>query len=275
MQHRSIEKSIALSSTKVVLGREPVAEVSPEDASADTAPVDAATILPKLAPAEQIAELEQRLAAADARIGALESELAQARTSASASADELAALHDDLETARRTAEQRGYEDGSEAARLAAQESLDRALDKWRDGIDKLAAQHREYGLALRDTAGDIALAAATRVIGERLVDSAHIKAAIEHVIRESGLAGALKISVAPRHYEELTRADGLVQRLAGHPVELQPDESVAYGGCLLEAADASVDGRFEIQLQKLQRIVADFRAAEDVASPSGARDDAS
>jgi type III secretion protein L len=145
------------------------------------------------------------------------------------------------------------------------------LAAWEQGLAELAEQHGEYLAQLRGTVADIAMAATTKIIGAQLTDAQQIGKAIEHIIYESGLAGAMKVFLAPTHYQELTRLGGItLQRLGGRQLELQPDPRVGYGGCLLEASAAVVDGRYEVQLKKLQAIVSEFHPA----SHPGADEDA-
>jgi flagellar biosynthesis/type III secretory pathway protein FliH len=255
----TIEKSAPLSAAKVVLGHEPAPL---PDTSEITAEQPVLTIDTSIPPAQRIAELEALLTDARSQLAEREAQLHEARDNTAASTEELAQLQQGLSTAQNAAEQRGYTDGSAAARADVQTEIDRNGAAWEQGLADLAERHREYGAQLQLAAGDIALAATVKIIGERLVDAEHIGRAIEHIIRESGLGGALKIYVAPTHYDELTR-NGSVQRLAGRQIDLQADARVEYGGCLLEASDAAVDGRYEVQLKKLQQIVAEFSNAAE------------
>lgn len=266
----TIEKSAALSAVKIVLGHETeTADLSASTHSATTQYTAADTLTepapPSQSPAERIAELETDAATASARIAELTEALEAVRVEAKASADELAELHAGLATAQAAAEQRGYDEGQSTAHAEVQAELQRNIESWEQGIAQLAEQHRTHGADLQRQAADIALAATAKVIGERSADATQIGAAIEHLIQASGLAGALKIAVAPAHFELLTREGfDVVQRLHALAVELRADSRIAYGGCVMEAADATVDARYEVQLEKLRRIVAEY-VAQDAA----------
>jgi flagellar biosynthesis/type III secretory pathway protein FliH len=261
----TIEKSAALSAFKVVLGHEAEAPNGaahpPQYAAENTAPIEPAPAQPS--PAERIAELERDAATARARIAELEETLAAARAEIAASTAGLGELQAGLAVAQASAEQRGYAAGLDTARAEVQAELERGLEAWEQGIAQLAEKHRAHGAELRRQAVDIALAATAKIIGERSTDAAQIGAAIEHLIHAGGLAGALKIAVAPAHFELLTREGfDVVQRLHAHAVELRADSRIAYGGCVMEASDATVDARYEVQLEKLRRIVAEYIAGE-------------
>lgn len=263
MQHRTVEKSAALGAAKIVLGA----------ATATNAPTSAyreAASVAEPSPAARIAELGAQLATARSRAAQLEAEIGMARTAADEANAELEKLRAGIAAAHTAAEERGYAEGSAMAKVESQAAMDDALADWQRGIEELAKQQRDAIARLQLAAGDIALAATTKVIGERLADAAHVRLAVEHIVRASGLAGKLKISLAPSHFEALAQGGTALQRLAGHDVELQADERVAYGGCLLEAADVSVDGRYEIQLQKLQLLIAEYDAAEAAAQAAAA-----
>jgi flagellar biosynthesis/type III secretory pathway protein FliH len=268
MQHElnkrqgSIEKSVARSTVKIVLGHEGETSDAAGVVSAHTAMVD---VPPQQSAAERIAELERDTTAAMDRIAKLEAALADAESKAKVSTDALADLRAGLETAQTDAERRGYSEGQNTAKEELKAELQRGIEAWEQGVQQLAEQHRSHGAELQRQAADIALAATAKVIGERSTDAAQIGAAVEHLIHASGLAGALKIALAPAHFEALMR-DGLdvVQRLQALAVELRADSRVAYGGCVMEAAEATVDARYEVQLEKLRRIIAEY-AAQDAA----------
>jgi flagellar biosynthesis/type III secretory pathway protein FliH len=258
MQHRTIEKSVALTGTRIVLGHE--GATLPVDAAGHVNPSGLAQPLPaQPSPAERIADLERANAAALARIAHLEPALAAAEKAAQASADRVAELEAGFTEMQEAAEKRGRADGREAALADSQAELQKMAAALEAGLAKLAENHAASCAQLLANAADIALAATAKVIGERSTDAAQVGAAVEYLIAASGLAGALKVALAPSHLELLGRDCGeLVQRLHARGIELRADSRIAYGGLLLEAADATVDARFEVQMEKLRRIVAEF-----------------
>lgn len=269
MKLGTIEKSAHLSAAKVVLGQDatPV-DVAPISLHEQNSSEPAAhAVRPALSAREYSAALEMELAAHAKQIAELQQQLTDSQASDAAQRAALAELQDTLAAAQLAAEQRGYAEGSAAAEQAVQAEWQQQLAAWEQGLAELAAQHSEYRAQLQAAVADIAMAATVKVIGAQLTDAQQIASAVEHIVYESGLAGAMKVFLAPTHYEELMRAGGAtLQRLSSRQLELQPDPRVSYGGCLLETAGAVVDGRYEVQLKKLQAIVSAFRPAADAAS---------
>lgn len=271
MKQRTVEKAAQLSGGKVRLGPETafVDDSLPESAGAEATAVQAihGAASPPLSARERVAELEQQLVHSTQQAIDLQQQLAAAQSSKAAAESALAELQDSLAAARADAEERGYADGSVAAEQALQAEWQRNLGLWEEGLAGLAVRHGEYHRALQAAVADIALAATTKIIGSKLSDVQQIGQAVEHIVYESGLTGAITVLLAPTHYEELARAGGeVLQRLGNRQLKLQPDPRVAYGGCLLENAAAVVDGRYEVQLKKLQALVAEFQPTLDAAS---------
>lgn len=271
MPNRTIEKSAPLNRDRVILGKAaaPVrlADAARPGAAAPAADLDRAAELAGLrGQLEQrdrrIAALEQQIGAREHEIAALERELEALRHSGAEREAELDGLRADIDAEREQARRQGREEGTGAAREAVLQRWREQSAQWDGALAELGAHIEQHLQTLRASAGEVALAAAVKVIGERLAEPAHIAPAVEHILRESGLSGPLTVWLAPAHYQELRRAGSV---LAGaDSIELRADAQVRYGGCVLESAGLVVDGRFEIQLRKLADIV---RAATAGAAP--------
>lgn len=270
MKQGTVEKSVHLSAAKVVLGTYPdLPGIAPESGHIASTDDKVRQVVSRSTPSarDRVAELEVQLTASTRHIAELEEKLADAQRGEAAKQAALIELQATLTTAQAAAEERGFSDGRKAAEHAVQEEWYAKVDLWEKGITALAVQHGEYRDSLQSSITDIALAAIAKIIGEQLTDVRQVSQSIEHIIYESGFAGAMKVLVAPTHYEELTSAGGIVlQRLGNRQLELQPDPRVSYGGCILETAGGVIDGRYEVQLKNLRTIVSEFHPAPDAAS---------
>jgi flagellar assembly protein FliH len=164
-----------------------------------------------------------------------------------------ARFRDELDALRAQAREEGHAEGlaqgqrdgesefSERLRL-----VDELFVSARDAVEK----HLD-GMA--DTAVEITFEAITRILGDRFIDKSGTEAAVREVIRQSKERSKLVVRVAPADFEALSsRRAELVDGLNVGQVELVADDLVELGGCVLETPSGSLDGRLEIQLQRLR-----------------------
>lgn len=259
--NRTLEKAATLSTARVTLGSVPATA----EPNAPTSIV--AAVAPVPCPHARNAELERDLEQREQHIATLEQELADLRQCESEQSAALAELQTGIADAHLAAEQRGYAEGSAAAEQALDTQWEQKARQWDDALVELRVQNEAALQQLHAACGELTLAALTKILGEQLSGAAPISAAIDHLIQESGLTAPLKIALAPSHYAELVRAGGLrSQHGPADAIELRPDAQVRYGGCLLETTAVTVDGRYEIQLQKLAALIR-TGLARDEATP--------
>jgi flagellar assembly protein FliH len=164
-----------------------------------------------------------------------------------------ARFREELDTLRAQARDEGHAEGLAQGRRDGEAEfaerlrlVDELFVSARDAIEK-----NLDGMA--DTAVDITFEAITRILGDRFIDKAGTEAAVREVIRQSKERSKLVVRVAPADFEALsTRRTELVDGLNVGQVELVADDLVELGGCVLETPSGSLDGRLEIQLQRLR-----------------------
>lgn len=244
MKNGSIEKSAALSPAKIPLGQPAQPQPIAVEVSAPVEPAPSAAEL----------ELSAKLAACERELATLTSQLSAARKQLAVGADELQALRDSIESAHGAAQQQGYEAGLERGEEEGRAEWRQKIAEWESGLADLARQQRDFCADYAASQVDLVLACTVKILGDAAVDSQRARAALEHLIDESGLSGPLTVRIAPAQHEQLLQ-NGLAPRAGS--VRLVPDASVAYGGGVLETAGVEVDGRYEAQLRKLRVILSE------------------
>ena len=103
-------------------------------------------------------------------------------------------------------------------------------------------------------------AGAAVAAAQTVVDAAcqHLaRASTEQLLKESGLNPPLRVLLSPAQHEQLMESGGAqLAWFRDHRLDLAADARVQHGGCLLESPRGIIDGRFEVQLEKLREIVA-------------------
>lgn len=259
-QPSGILRDVVESSTPVVVGELIDEVVAGPDARTEAAPAGHEPHGERQAPAEPAPPPLDPLAA-------LRQAYLEAENVVHAARREAERLH---EEARRQGYEEGYAAGYQEAQAAVREQMAAQ-------VERLAtlARHAtaEVQAALRDAEGQLvrlALAIAERVI-----------------LREVRLDRSIVVALASRALEELDA--GVTARVRVHPddvpvlapweahlngdrhaarVELVPDQRVAPGGCIVEAASAVVDAQLQTLLHEAAAVLSDV-APRRTAEPVG------
>jgi flagellar assembly protein FliH len=191
------------------------------------------------------------------RIADLEEQLRRTSGENTDLRQQLSALRSELQEAYRKAEQRGYEAGMREASAKIHQSVEDHARAWKAATDEMLRANEAKLHALRSEISDMVLAAVAKVIGEQLANPSLVRASTEQLLRESGAGAPLRVLLAPLQHEQLTKAGGAqLAWFRDHRLEIGADERVQYGGCILETPQGIVDGRYEVQLEKLRQILA-------------------
>lgn len=193
-------------------------------------------------------EKDKQLNTANAELSETQEQLEQLRC-------EIQRLQADLDRQHALAREQGYQAGLDAAEQDSSSALKQQSELWWSGIEKLIEQDHQFHTMLKAQMADLVMASVTKIIGEQSLEPQSIGASIDHIVREGGELRDIQIFVAPKHYEALQSAGLALRTIRGRAVEVLPDPRVEYGGCLIEARNGVIDGRFEIQLEKLRAIV--------------------
>ena len=177
-----------------------------------------------------------------------------------------AMLSEELAAVRDAARTEGYERGHA-------EAMKEARDKVRGALEALDALHGAAEEAFATEAGQLTEACADivgeaffKLAGSALLERAAIVGAVTEVLKRVRDERELRIHVNPQDLPVLRSAEaGIAASLPGRRFTLLADGRVEAGGCMVESALGSLDGRLEVQLAGL---CATLRAAR--AGGSGA-----
>lgn len=127
---------------------------------------------------------------------------------------------------------------------AARASLDRAVD----------------GLA--EIGVEIVWEAVCKIIGQTMTDRDAVVAVVQEVVRRTKDRAQLVVRVSPTDWTIIAeRRAQLLEGLNAGAVDIVADERVELGGCLVETRTGGLDGRLEVQLDRLREILIHTKGA--------------
>jgi flagellar assembly protein FliH len=163
-----------------------------------------------------------------------------------------AVLSDDLAVVRDAAHEEGYERGHH-------EAMTEAREKVRSAIEALATMNTAAEVAFATEADQLNTACAHivaevffKLAGTALVTPEAITGAVTEVLKRVREERELRIHVNPGDLPVLRTAEAAITAsLPGRRFTLVSDGRVETGGCIVESALGSLDGRLEVQLAEL------------------------
>lgn len=156
--------------------------------------------------------------------------------------------------AYREQKEAGYAAGLEIARGEAHTALDETRSELATLLGGLRRALDREILETERLAAEIAFAAVCRLMGEQLASPEGVQAVVRQVLQQARAQGHrdVQVLVSERDYLTLKKAGALeVMAGEGETLTIAPDARVTTGGCLIEDASGSWDGRLETQLQRL------------------------
>lgn len=208
-------------------------------------------------PSESSARLHQQMHEQKERIAALEARLRAVEDDNTVRLEQLTDLRAGLQEAHREAQERGLEAGMRDAEARVQRHLEQQTSGWKAATEEMLRQNESSLQALRAELTDVVLAAVAKVLGEQLANPNVVRASTEQLLKECGVGGPIRVLLAPAQHEQLMKSGGApLAWFRDRRLEIGVDERVRFGGCLLETAQGIVDGRFEVQLEKLRQVLA-------------------
>jgi flagellar assembly protein FliH len=171
-----------------------------------------------------------------------------------------AVLTDDLAAVRDAAHDEGYARGHAEAMKEARDKVQNALDALGTLSTSAEAAFASELAQLGEACADVVAEAFFKLAGAALVTREAIVGTVTEVLKRVREERELRIHVNPGDLPVLRSAEaGIAASIPGRRFTLIADGRVAAGGCIVESALGSLDGRLEVQLGEL---VATLRAAK-------------
>lgn len=163
-----------------------------------------------------------------------------------------AMLSEDLAAVRDAAHDEGYQRGHQEAMTEAREKVSSAIDAL-GAINTAAHRAFESELAQIDAAcADIVAEVFFKLAGAALATPEAIAGVVTEVLKRVRDERELRIHVNPHDLPVLRTAEpAIAASLPGRRFTLIADGRVETGGCIVESALGSLDGRLEVQLAEL------------------------
>lgn len=172
-------------------------------------------------------------------------------------------FHDELEALRAEARERGYAEGREAggAKAASEHA---AQIKALAGLVRGARERLDAGIGeLSELTVELVYESVCKLLGQALAGREGVIAAVREVVRRARERSRLALRVSPSDYALIREhLATVIEGLEAGQVEVAADERVELGGCLLETASGSLDGRLEVQLANLRRTLVAVKASK-------------
>jgi flagellar assembly protein FliH len=156
------------------------------------------------------------------------------------------------------------------ARAEASVQLQHSRAELRQQVEQtLRGLQRAHQLALdtlESSVGEIAFAAVCKLVGQECQAVTFVGALVQRLCMQLRGDIAATLRVHPRDADTLREL--LLGPLSVLPLQLDliPDESLALGGCVAEAASGRYDGTLETQLRRLHAVIGASGTSADEAS---------
>lgn len=176
-------------------------------------------------------------------------------------------IQEEIARERRTAVEegraQGYQDGMEASRKAVEEELQRLKAL----IQSLSGELSKRLNDSEDAMVEVVCASIVKILGEVMLTREGVVGVVKNAIAQLTQRGKLIVRVSPDDLELLQgERQTLLNGLDETSVELVPDGRVKLGGCLLETESGGLDGRLEVQLQRLNDVLLSTRSQRQTGS---------
>lgn len=218
--------------------------------------------VPAPAPAREPAALEAELThlskVAAASIADTEHSLLE-KAMATATANAQRELERVREDARAEAYREGLAQGQQEGRREWEEQVGR-LGALIDGLQELRAEILDQA---EDKIVELVFEALSRILGSALTHRDGVAAVVRQAlatVREQDRV--VTIRLAPADFELLGGTDESAPKAFRPGTAIVADPRVHVGGCLLDTPQGSIDGRLEIQLERLKNAILEARQGQ-------------
>lgn len=165
------------------------------------------------------------------------------------------------EAARKQGQEEGYADGFESGKNAAISVWNEKLAELEQIIGQIRLNLGNKLNGLEDIVTEITFEAVAKLLGDAMATQEGARAVVVNVmghIKDSAIS-ALRLN--PTDFELLSRADFILTIRNSHPgIKIIADESIEYGGCVIESSTGSLNGRLEVQVERLRNVFLEARS---------------
>ncbi|HYD78319.1 MAG TPA: FliH/SctL family protein [Paucimonas sp.] len=171
------------------------------------------------------------------------------------------AREQELEAARKEAEQRGYAEGLAKAEESAREAISEQIGRFVSIAAQLADAKTSVLEGAEDMLVEIVYAAVCRMVGAGLASRNGAAGMVKHVLAGLQRRDSLIIRLHPHDVTLMQTALGDRDALPVLPADtvLRADPDIELGGCIVESAAGTLDARLEMQLQRLREALLEAR----------------
>ncbi|MCY0869553.1 MAG: FliH/SctL family protein [Firmicutes bacterium] len=221
-------------------------------------------VLSELAPADELTEIERRLAARRQEAVALEAQLAQMLDDAHDKALKLLeGAKQDARQAREAARAQGYDDGMERARQEFEIWRQAELERIAAAIEAAASERARIVAKAEVDIARIAMAAANRLVARQVDwDEGLVTGVISELLEDVGSVHKLVVRVSAEDFPAVQARMSQWQSMmaSGTDCELTIDHRLQRGDAMIETDFGTIDGRLQVRTAELESAV--LRAAE-------------
>jgi flagellar assembly protein FliH len=175
-----------------------------------------------------------------------------------------------LEAARRDAYEAGYAEGAAKGLAEGDEKAKRAAAERRAELDRIAASveraHGEALASIEDVALGVAWEALCKILGDTIATPEGIQALVRQCANQARAEEKISIRLCPADLE-LLREGGHEPQNEARQIEFVADPTIEMGGCIVETAAGSIDGKLDTQLARLRDTLLAIRRSRQNQGP--------
>lgn len=183
---------------------------------------------------------------------------------------DIAAVEADLEERREEEREKilkqAYEEGYKTGLEDVQERFAKDLAAMESLLESLRSILVDGIVEQEDLIVEIVYEAVGKILGEAVRRKEGVLALVQQVMRDVQEREQLVLRLAPADYELLSSGRASLGYGEIQGLELLADDRVVLGGCLVESAGGTLDGRLETQLQRLREVLLRAREASGEGS---------
>lgn len=180
-------------------------------------------------------------------------------------------LHAEIESlkeeSREEAKKSGYADGFKEGLLSVEKEHEDKMTDFDECISSIKQVFDKEVQGIEDICLELVFESIAKILGRELEKPEVITQIVKEVISKARETSCITLHVSRKDYdiiqENKQELESLVQ---GAKIDIVPDGRVMLGGCLLESPDGSLDGRLEMQIQRLKEVILNTKSSSKKVS---------